>query len=84
MRGLPRAQWEDAPAMAEHLIKGGKLSRYQARKLLQGIARGMVLGAYQILAPVGRGGMGTVFLARDSRSRRLLALTNLTQLSQAL
>jgi eukaryotic-like serine/threonine-protein kinase len=74
LRGLPREQWEDAQAMADYLIKGGRLSRYQARKLLQGIARGLVLGPYQILAPVGRGGMGTVFLSRDSRSQRLLAL----------
>jgi serine/threonine protein kinase len=74
LRGLPRERWEDAEAMAEHLVKGGKLSRYQARKLLQGIARGLVLASFQILAPVGRGGMGTVFLARDSRSHRLLAL----------
>src|SRR5437868_6457605 len=74
LRGLPREQWEDAQAMADHLTKVGKLSRYQARKLLQGIARGLVLGPYQILAPVGRGGMGTVFLSRDTRSQRLLAL----------
>jgi serine/threonine protein kinase len=74
LRGLPREQWEDAQAMAEHLVKAGKLSRYQARKLLQGLSRGLVLGAFQILAPVGRGGMGTVFLARDSRNQRLLAL----------
>src|SRR5205807_1968167 len=32
------------------------------------------LGPFQILAPIGRGGMGTVYLARDSRSGQLLAL----------
>jgi serine/threonine protein kinase len=74
LRGLPRDQWEDSQAMAEHLVKAGKLSRYQARKLLQGLSRGLVLGAFQILAPVGRGGMGTVFLARDTRNQKLLAL----------
>ena len=38
------------------------------------IAVGLVLGPYQILAPVGKGGMGTVFLARDERNGQLVAL----------
>jgi serine/threonine protein kinase len=34
----------------------------------------LVLGPFQILAPIAKGGMGTVYLARDSRSDHLLAL----------
>lgn len=60
--------------LADHLIKTGKLTRFQAAKLLQGAAVGLVLGPYQVLSPLGKGGMGCVFLARDTRSKQLVAL----------
>src|SRR5947207_392537 len=74
LRDVPRAQREDPFALAEHLIRAGKLSRFQASKLLKGTALGLVLGPYQILAPIGKGGMGTVYLCRDERNHQLLAL----------
>ena len=61
-------------SLADYLVKAGKLSRYQAHKLLQGTVLGLILGTYQILSPLGRGGMGTVYLARDSRDLKLVAL----------
>jgi serine/threonine protein kinase len=73
-RAVPARQRRDPHAVAEHLIKTGKLSRFQATKLLAGTARGLLLGPFQILAPLGRGGMASVYLARDSRSGQLLAL----------
>src|SRR5262249_48588601 len=33
-----------------------------------------VVGPYNVLAPIGRGGMGCVYLARDRRSNQLIAL----------
>jgi serine/threonine protein kinase len=74
LRAVPQAQRGDSDALADHLVKTGKLSRFQARKLLEGTALGLKLGPYQVLAPIGRGGMGTVYLARDGRSEQLLAL----------
>jgi serine/threonine protein kinase len=72
--GLPSESRDDPQRVAEHLIKLGKLSRFQARKLLKGAALGLVLGPFQVLAPIGRGATGTVYLARDGRSQQLLAL----------
>src|SRR5438132_7548187 len=74
LRGVPKDRRDDAQALAEHLVRAGKLSRFQARKLLEGTALGLVLGPFQVLAPIGKGGMGTVYLARDSRSQLLVAL----------
>src|SRR5947208_1474684 len=70
----PAAARTDAQQLADHFIRLGRLSHYQARKLLDGAAAGLVLGPYQIVMPIGKGGMGTVYLARDGRSPRLLAL----------
>ncbi len=78
VRAVPPVYRDNPEAMAEHLIKVGKLSRFQASKLLKGAFVGLVLGPYQVLSPLGRGGMGTVYLARDSRTRKLVALKALS------
>ena len=64
LRGPPP---RSARAAADRLINTGDLTHYQAEKLLQGLWQGLVLGAYHILAPLGKGGMGTVYLGRDTR-----------------
>jgi eukaryotic-like serine/threonine-protein kinase len=74
LRLLPEEQRDDPQGLANHLVKAGRLSRFQARKLLQGKTLGLVLGPFQVLAPVGKGGMSTVYLARDTRSQLLVAL----------
>jgi eukaryotic-like serine/threonine-protein kinase len=74
VRAVPQVTRDDPDALAEYLIKAGRLSRFQANKLLRGTSSGLVLGSYQILAPLGKGGMGRVFLARDHRNGELLAL----------
>jgi serine/threonine protein kinase len=74
LRGLPAAARTDAAAVADFMVKGGQLSRFQANRLLRGLAVGLVLGPFQVLSPIGRGGMGTVFMARDERSGQLVAL----------
>jgi serine/threonine protein kinase len=71
---VPVDQRQDPEILAEELIRQGKLTRFQSGKLLRGMSLGLVLGPFQVLAPLGRGGMGTVYLARDGRSQMLVAL----------
>ena len=68
----------DPNILAEHLVRLGKLSRFQARKILTGKSVGLVLGPFEILNVLGRGGMGSVFLARDRRNRELVAIKLVT------
>src|SRR5262245_51385513 len=75
--GLVAANDKDrssSPALAAALIRQGKLTTVQARKLLAGVSKGMVVGSYRVLAPLGKGGMGKVYLARDTRGGPPIAL----------
>ncbi len=74
LAAAPVGQRENAPALADYLVRTGRLSRYQAQKLLKGAFLGLLMGPYQILAPIGKGGMGVVYLARDQRNGQLAAL----------
>src|SRR5687768_15548913 len=74
LRTAPAESREDPDKLASYLIKHGKLSRYQAKKLLQGVSAGLLLGPYEIQAPIGRGGMGCVYLAFDTQTGTHLAL----------
>jgi eukaryotic-like serine/threonine-protein kinase len=64
----------DTSALARSLVDRNWLSAYQANQLVQGRGRELVVGAYRLLEPLGEGGMGKVFKARQVRMERIVAL----------
>lgn len=61
-------------ALATRLVRGGKLTEYQARCLLHGRERDLVVGRYVILDRLGVGAMGRVYRARHRLMGRQVAL----------
>jgi serine/threonine protein kinase len=55
--------YADATALAEHLVKLGLLTTFQATRLLEGQGRGLVLGPYILADALGSGSMGIVYKA---------------------
>ncbi|MFG0286552.1 MAG: serine/threonine-protein kinase [Rhodopirellula sp. JB044] len=64
----------DSQRLADGLRNAGLLTRWQASKLLSGKSRGFFLGAYKLLRPLGRGGMGMVYLGEHQVMKRQMAL----------
>lgn len=61
-------------SLAEGLVGAGLLTKWQAAKLLAGKSGGFYLGSYKLLRPLGKGGMGVVYLAEHHVMKRLMAL----------
>ena len=59
---------------ARELVNQGKLTSFQARNMVAGGAKRLVLGSYVILDKLGAGGMGTVYKAQHRRMKRTVAL----------
>jgi serine/threonine protein kinase len=64
----------DVPSLAAMLVRANRLTDYQAAALVQGKARGLVVGPYLVLSRCGQGGMGVVFKARHRPTGQVVAL----------
>jgi serine/threonine-protein kinase len=76
IRLLPRAHFQEIveqllPCCDDWCILGrefiyrGWLTPFQVRRLLQGRGRELILGSYVLIEPIGEGGMGRVYRARN-------------------
>ncbi len=64
---------ETVESLATELVTQGLLTQWQANQLLKR-QTGFVLGKYRLLTPVGKGGMGHVFKARDVKTGAVVAI----------
>jgi eukaryotic-like serine/threonine-protein kinase len=78
LKAVPASQRKSSVSIAEAMIDQKHLTQFQARKLLKGTWQGLVLGHFRVMAPLGKGGMGAVYLAQmqgnEERKPRLVAL----------
>ena len=63
-----------AKALLDRLVAEGHVTQYQADKLLSGQSSDIHFGDYVVLDQLGRGGMGTVLLAKHRRMQREVAI----------
>src|SRR5262245_11618175 len=76
--GLPNLP-EDANELVSALVKRNLLTSYQAEQVRGGNIKSLLLGPYILLEPIGFGGMGEVFQARQKRLNRTVAVKLLRQ-----
>lgn len=67
-------QLADLRALADQLVEQGKLTEFQARRLLVGKGKSLMFGRYLLIDRLGIGAMGRVFKARHRLMDRLVAL----------
>ena len=60
------------------MLKARVWTGFQAQRLLDGHVSGFYVGEYKLFEVLGRGGMGTVYLAEQTSHRRLVALKVIT------
>jgi WD40 repeat protein/serine/threonine protein kinase len=74
-----RQQFADPKTLLQALGKQGWLTRWQAKQLYNGRGADLALGQYTILEPLGEGGMGEVFKAKQRNLNRLVAIKVIRQ-----
>ena len=73
--GLPaEGRPKDGEGFAKLLVERGRLTDFQAKRILAGEGKSLVMGDYTVLQEIGAGGMGQVYKARHRRMDRIVAL----------
>ncbi|WP_439627194.1 serine/threonine protein kinase [Gemmata sp.] len=70
----PAGELDEPPQLAAALVRHKLLTPFQAEQLLRGRWRGFFIGRYKVLAVLGVGGMGKVFLCEHPGMRRQVAI----------
>ena len=60
--------------LTHYLVGRGWLTSYQAEHVLRRRCKDLCIGHYQLLQPLGQGGMASVFKARHRRLKQIVAL----------
>ena len=63
-----------AEELIERLIDHNLLTAYQGELIKSGRQDEIIVGSYRLLQPIGRGGMGVVYLAEHTHLRRRVAI----------
>lgn len=71
---LAQKQQLTPKVLSDGLVGADLITKWQAKNLLEGKNRGFHLGSYRLLRPLGKGGMGIVFLGEHEVMKRLMAL----------
>ncbi len=74
LRSMPMEARDQPQAVADFLVAKKLLTPFLAQKLLLGFSLGLKLGPYIVQTPIGKGGMGTVYLAKDTRTSLPVAI----------
>ena len=72
----------DSVALAEWLVRARLLTEYQARRVIDGEGRKLLLGAYVLQDVLGSGSLGPVYLARGRADQKPYAVKVLPQRNQ--
>ncbi|MFN0196619.1 MAG: SUMF1/EgtB/PvdO family nonheme iron enzyme [Planctomycetaceae bacterium] len=65
---------QQGEGLAQHLVHEKLLTAWQAKSIIKGELKSLVLGNYVILDKLGQGGMGMVLKAEHRRMRRIVAI----------
>lgn len=74
LASAPKETRADAGKLADWLVERKVLTTFQANNLLLDQWRGLVVDGFELRDVLGKGGMGTVYLAHDRRRGRPCAL----------